>query len=65
MVNKQILKLRKEGFSFHGAWISKFASKEEMKQFRERAKELRAGGLVVKTVREKDGTALWVRRKEE
>ena len=58
-------KLRSEGFSFHGAWISKFASDEEKKQFKGRAKELRNQGLIVKTLQERDGKALWVRRKEE
>lgn len=66
MENKtQEQKLRAQGYLFYGAWISKFASEEEMKRFKERRTELKKDGLDIKTVKEKDGTALWVRRKEE
>ena len=57
-------RLIREGYTFHGAWISGYASTEEKKKFKERRKELKKQGLDVRTTPFQDGTALFVRRAE-
>jgi hypothetical protein len=65
METKKTKKLQNEGYSFHGAWISKYATNEEVAQFRARRKELKKQGLDIRAAKLQNGIALYVKRKEE